>query len=224
MKQYPYNSPIILTDPIFLLFGGQNGNTSELQRRYAYMLAEEQVTEHLNSFLAPTIVTGTFFWRGENPIVLDYGHVLSIKAVAINSVDTQNDCGLTIVSGCSAIRNSDFGYVDIAYLLDCGGCGSSGLPPYTVTVVYESGLSTGTSTQPAVLQALTIAAQINLNEMDLSLSNEGTGDIGIESFSNQKYSEKRMKMGSSAFGNSAMANRAARLIRKYRSRPSVAFH
>jgi len=77
-----------------------------------------------------------------------------------------------------------------------------------------------------MLMALTIAAQINLNEMDVSLSNEGTADIGIESFSNQQYTEKRVKsgLGSTAFGNSPMANRAARLVRKYRSKPSIGFH
>jgi hypothetical protein len=228
MQQYPYNAPIIMTDPLFLVMGGQIGNTSVLQRQYAYALAEEQVTEYLSSFLAPTIVTGSYFWKGENPLVLDYGHVLSIKAVYIDSVDSYQGYKTITTSGAYAPRNAEYGYLDVANYIQVSGYNWTYPPayytPYAIRVVYESGLSTGTSSQPAILTALTIASQINLNEMDLSLSNEGTADIGIESFSNQRYSEHRAKMSNTIFGNSALATRAARLIKKYRSRPSIVFH
>lgn len=99
-----------------------------------------------------------------------------------------------------------------------------GLPPYNIQVAYQSGLATGTYTSKSMLMALTIVAQINLNEIDVSLSNESIGDVGIESFTNQKYSEKRVRLGNTAFGNSPMANRAARLVRKLRAKPSIGFH
>lgn len=225
MQQYPYFSPRVLTDSIFLLYGGHSGTSSAAQRQIAYLLAEEQVTEYLNTFLVPTVVTGTYLWRGENPLTLDYGHLLDIKAVSFNSVGNGNSCSFSSNSGCAFIRNSEYGYLDVISILGCGGCSSLlGTYPYNVQVVYESGFNSGTVTQPAMLQALSMAAQINLNEMDLSLSNEGTADIGIQAFSNQKYYEKRVPLGTSSFGNSPVANRIARLIKKYRSRPSIGFH
>lgn len=225
MQQYPYSSPIILDDSKFLLYGGQTGTSSQAQRNIAYGLAEEQMTEHLNAFLAPTVTTGTYFYKSGNPIVLDYGWITSVKRVTISSVDGGNSCSVDTVTGCHAIRgDGKYGYLDISYLTTCGGCSGLVSPPYNVQVAYESGLQTGTSNQPAVLQALVIAAQINLNEIDVSLSNEGTADIGITEFTNQKYSEIRAKLGNTAFGNSAMANRVARLVKKYRVRPSIGFH
>jgi len=224
MQPYPYTSPTILTDANFILYGGHTGTSSVAQRQAAYLLAEEQMVEYLHSFLIPTIVTGTYFFMG-NPINLDYGHVNQVLSVSINSIDWANSCTVETVSGCFGQRNDEYGYLDVNYYFNCGGCaGIVGFPPYHVQVAYQSGLQTGTSNQPAMLMALTIAAQINLNEMDVSLSNEGTADIGIESFSNQQYTEKRVKLGSSAFGNSPMANRAARLVRKYRSKASIGFH
>ena len=222
MQQYPYSQPMILTDYVAILYGLHTGTSSNAQRQVAYLLAEEQMTEYLSSFIVPTTVTGTYFWKGSNPVVLDYGHINQILSVSINSWDWLNGCTVDSVSGCYGQRNDEYGYLDVLPFLQCGGCGSIvGLAPYHITVAYNSGLQTGTSTQPAMLMALTIVSQINLNELDVSLSNEGTADIGIESFSNQQYNEKRYKLGSSAFGNSPMANRAARLVKKYRSRPGI---
>lgn len=129
------------------------------------------------------------------------------------------------VTGCHALRaDGHYGYLDIAYLVTCSGCNHILGLPYNVQVVYDSGLQTGTSNSPSVMQALVLAAQINLNEIDVSLSNEGTADVGIQTFSSMNYSEVRAKLGNTAFGNSAVAQRIARLVRKYRSRPSIGFH
>lgn len=226
MQQYPHNSVLILNDQTFLLFGGMTGTSTQAQRDMAYRMAEEWVTEGLNAFLVPTIVTGTYFWRGGNPVILDYGYITSVNQVTISGVDYQNSCAIETVTGCHSVRGDGrYGVIDIAKAVNCGGCTSIvGLPPYNIQVVYESGLSTGTVTQPSILQALVLAAQITLNEMDFSLSNEGTADIGVQSFTNQKYSEVRAKLANTVFGNSATAQRIARLIRKYRSRPAIGFH
>ena len=224
MQPYPYSNPIILTDEIVLKYGFHTGTSSDEQRQIAYLLAEEQMTEYLHSFLLPTTSSETHFFIG-NPINLYYGRVTQISGVTISSVDWANSCTIDTVSGCFGQRNDEYGYLDVNRYIGCGGCsGVLGLYPYHVDVTYESGLASGTTYQPAMLMALTIAAQINLNEMDVSLSNEGVGDIGIQSFSNQQYSEKRVTLGNTAFGNSAMANRAARLVRKYRTKPSIGFH
>jgi hypothetical protein len=225
MQEYPYFTPQVLTDPIFLQYGGQTGTSTTAQRQAAYLLAEEQMTEHLNTFLVPTIVTGTYMWNGGNPFELDYGHLQIVNRVTIGDINWLNSCEVDTATGCAAIRNAQYGYIDVSYMLTCGGCGGVvGYPPYNIHVVYQSGFSSGTVTQPSILAALSIAAQINLNEWDVSLSNEGVADIGVQSFSNQSYSENRVKLGHTAFGSSAMAQRAARLVNKYRSRPGLSLH
>ena len=223
MQQYLYQTPQILNDSLFLLHGGQTGTSTALQRQIAYTMAEEQAVEYLQAYLTPTIVTGTYFWRGAKPLELDYGWLIAVQSVSINSADFRNGCEVNTSTGCYAIRNSQYGYLDVDYLVNCGGCaGVVGYPPYNITVVYTSGLATGTYTSPKVGQALTLAAQINLNEIDVSLSNEATADAGIEFFINQRYHEKRIKGYSTAFGNSAMAGRVARLLRSLRARPGTA--
>ena len=225
MQQYLYQAPQILTDSIFLLYGGQTGTSSQAQRSIAYTMAEEEVVEYLQAYLTPTVVTGTYFWRGKNPLELDYGWITSVKRISINSVDWSNGCEVETVTGCYAVRNAQYGYLDVSYLLSCGGCrGLVGYPPYNIQVAYETGLATGTYTSPRVLQALTLAAQIHLNEIDVSLSNETTGDVGIEFFINQRYHEKRTKGFRTVFGDSAIARRIAKLIRGLRARPGTAIY
>lgn len=226
MEYFPYSVPQVLSDQNFILYGGMTGTSSPAQRQIAYVIAEEQMTDYLSSFLVPTIVTGTYFWKGYNPLELEHGHVIDIKSVKINSVDNLSSCVLsTSTDVCSHIRNQKYGYLDIWKLLSCSGCGSIvGILPYTIDVAYQSGLPTGTSMGQAMIQALTLAAQINLNEIDVSLANESIADIGIKSFTNQRYSEIRMTLSHSAFGNSPVANRIARLVRKLRGKPSIGFH
>ena len=214
-----------MTDDIFLTYGGQTGTSTDIQRQIAYGLAEEQMTEYLSTFLIPTTTTGTYFYRGGNPFSLEYGWVSQVHQVTISSIDGNNSCAIDTATGCSAIRGDGrYGIIDIAYLASCGGCGSIFGLPYNVQVSYESGLQTGTSHQPPMLQALTLAAQVNLNEIDISLSNEGTADIGIQQFTNQKYSEVRAKLGNTQFGNSAVTQRIARLVRKYKTKPTIGMH
>jgi hypothetical protein len=226
MEYFPYSTPQILDDNRFILNGGQTGTSSPAQRQIAFTIAEEQMTDYLSSFLLPTIVTGTYLWKGRNPLELEHGHVIDVKSIIVNSFDNSSSCTMsTHDDACSAIRNEKYGYLDVWKLLSCSGCGSiMGTLPYTITVVYESGLPTGTSMGPTMLQALTMAAQVNLNEIDVSLANESIADIGLKSFSNQRYSEIRMTLSHSAFGNSPVANRIARLVRKLRGKPSIGFH
>lgn len=213
MQEFQYNSPQILTDSVFLNYGGQTGTATQAVRNVAYLLAEEQMTSHLGSFLKPTIITGTYYWTG-NPLELEYGRVKRIHGVNLVEVDANAE---TVIStGVSfALRNAEYGYLDVF---------PQSLQPYQFQVIYESGFATGTSTQPTLLTALTLAAQINLNELDPALANEGVAGIGIQQFSNQSYSEMRVRLGNTNFGNSAQAQRVAQLVRKYRSRSAVSLH
>ena len=229
----PANNPaitsLILNEQIFLSYGGLTGTSSIEMRNIAYLLAENQMEEYISSHLVPTNDSETYLWLGQNPINLNWGNVSSVSSVVMQGIDTNNSCEIVNVTGCHAIRGSGkYGYIDVASLSNCGGCGSIlGIPPYNVVVNYTSGLVSGTYTSPynvEMLQALVLAAQINLNELDVSLSNESIADIGIKSFSNQRYNEIRMTMSNSAFGNSPVANRISRLVRKYRTKPSIGFH
>ena len=222
---YPYHSPLILTDDIFLLYGGQTGTASSAQRQAAYLLAEIQMTEYLDTFLAPTIVSGTHWWGGGNPFELDYGNILRIISMTASSIDWSNSCQVDVSTGsCAAIRNAKYGYIDVSYMLSCGGCGFVGSPPYNIQVVYESGFSSGTVYQPTMLSALALLAQTNLNDFDASLSSEGAYGVGIQRWSNQSYSETRVKLGKNAFGSSPAAQKIARLVGRYRAKPGLSLH
>lgn len=220
MQQYLYTSPQILNDSTFLLYGGMTGTSSLAQREIAYTLAEEQMVEYLNSYLTPTRITGTHFYRGQNVLELDYGWVIRVLNTTIQSIDSLSSCTISESSACSHIRNTQHGYLDYYKLLNCGSCGGI-VTPYQIQVVYDSGFVSGTYLGKSMLQALVIASQINLNEIDVSLSNESIADVGIETFTNQKYSEKRKTLNNTSFGNSPMANRVTRLVKKYRARPSM---
>lgn len=217
--------PVILTDTIFLQYGGLTGTSNDTTREIAYSLAEYQMEEYLHSFLSPTLTVETYFWGSGNPIVLKHGNVLSVESVVFSSIDGENSCAIDTVSGCHAVRGGgQWGYLDVSSLSKCGGCSGLVSPPYNVEVTYTSGLTSGTNYQSDFLMGLVLAAQVNLNELDPSLSNEGTGDVGIQSFSNMSYSEQRAKLGTTAFGNSAISQRIARLVRKFRCRPSIGFY
>ena len=216
MYQYPYFQPNILTDSVFLSFGGQTGTSSAAMRQNAYLLAEEQMTEHLSSFLVPTIITGSIAWKHSSLFDAEFGNIQRIFNVSAEIVQNLDPLTARVYTGTALIRDNFHGYVDVILPYNYGSI-------YKTTMVYESGMSSGTVTSPTILGALTIAAQINLNEWDLSLSNEGTADVGIQAFSNQSYSEQRKYLGRTVFGDSPMAQRVARMTKKYRTKPAIGF-
>jgi hypothetical protein len=87
----------------------------------------------------------------------------------------------------------------------------------------NAGLPTGTASQADMLLALTLASEINLNRIVDATANEGTGDIGIEEFSNLGYRERRIGMKHTAFGNSAKANEIALMTNTYRKKRALKF-
>ena len=217
MQQFPYFSPQILTDSIFLEYGGQTGTSTAAMRQNAYLLAEEQLTEHLSSFLVPTIITGSArFLSHKSMFETEFGNIQRVLLVSAEFIQNLDPLSTRVYTGTTLVRNAEYGLLDVVLPAGYGSL-------YKTTVVYQSGLASGTVTSPTILGALTLAAQINLNEWDVSLSNEGTADVGIEMFSNQSYSEKRKYLGRTVFGDSAMAQRVARMTKKYRAKPSIGF-
>lgn len=219
---YPFNSPIILNDRIFSLYGGKGtGSYSSAQLQVAYQIAENQATAYIGTFLLPTIVTGTFstVLTRTQRIATDYGYVSRILDVSIKTQKITYSTGVELLSsqGGAFIYEDTFGYVDVYRLQSICGCPSTSNYPYQYQITYEAGLPTGTATLPLMLQALTMAAQIHLNEMYPGVvgMNEGVGDVGIQEFESFSYRERRTAhaLVKSAFGGSAQATRISNLIK-----------
>ena len=221
MMIYPHSTPIILTDTIFAAYGGDTGTATVAQRTAAYLIGEIQMSSHIGTFLLPTIVTGTFPWPGGQHLILPYGYINSIPNVTVLSQESSCNCDLDESSGCAFIWDDTYGYIDVRKV--AGYCACSCGPDYQVRVVMNAGLPTGSATQPDMLLALTLASEINLNRIVDATANEGTGDIGIEEFSNLGYRERRIGMKRSAFGNSASANEIALMTNSYRKKRALKF-
>jgi hypothetical protein len=227
MQIYPFSQPIILNDSIFTEYGGKTGTFSASQRQASYLIAEMQTSAYIGTLLLPTNVTGTFAYMGKKRLVTDYGYVHQLYGVNILSQNTlASTCNLQTNEGCGFIYDDTFGYVDFKQVsLICGlslmgtwGGSAIVVPnvPYQIQITYQAGLPTGTANLPPVLEALTILAQIDLNDKDPGNSgiNEGMGDIAIQKFKSLDYSEERGKhsLVKTALGESAKAMRARRLI------------
>jgi hypothetical protein len=215
MKIYPFSQPIILTRNIFVAYGGQPANFSDDLLTSSFWLAEMQVSNYIGTLLLPAIVTGTYGYAGGNRVATDYGYVQRILGVSVLSQQSSMNCTLDSKSGCAFIFNDTFGYVDWRQLSSICGCGD-GLSGYQVQIAYEAGLPTGTANQPTVLEALTIMAQIDLNERFPGQAglNEGVGDVTIQEFRSLDYAEKRGEHSliQTALGGSPKAMRAKRLL------------
>ena len=218
---YPHSSPIIMTDDVFQMYGGTLEHGTYAQRQAIYLIAEKQMSSHIGTFLLPTLVTGTFPWPGGQHLILPYGYINSIPNVTILSQESSCNCDLDESSGCAFIWDDTYGYIDVRKV--AGYCACSCGPDYQVRVVMNAGLPTGSATQPDMLLALTLASEINLNRIVDATANEGTGDIGIEEFSNLGYRERRIGMKRSAFGNSASANEIALMTNSYRKKRALKF-
>lgn len=224
MIVYPHSTNIILTDAIFTFYGGSTGTSVAGQRNAAYFVAEKQMSSHIGTFLLPSVVTGTFRWPGGQHLVLPYSHIISIPNVTVLNQSSLCNCNFTEFSGCAFIWDDTYGYIDVRRIASgVAGCSCVIEPPYQVRVVMNAGLPTGTANQADMLLGLTIAAEINLNRIIDPSANEGTGDIGIEEFSNLSYREKRIGLKRTAFGNSAKANEAALLTQATRKKRALKF-
>jgi len=217
MNFYPYSSPIILTDDIFVAYGGITGSSTAAMREIAYVIAEEAVTDDIGTFLLPTIVTGTVPWHLISPIITDYGYVSRVDLVRF--LDTQEQIYFT-ASGTAnvyvSLRDDAYGIIDIHHIFANCGCISSVNPyPYQVQYIYEAGLPTGTANNPKILLALSTYSDMVLNQIE-GFGNEADGLVGVSEFKNQDYSEKRHNLKRTIFGSSARAQFVSDLLTKLR--------
>jgi hypothetical protein len=227
MVIYPFGSPIILTDALYAEYGGKGtGTFTHSQLQSSYLLAEQQVSRYLGTLLLPQVVTGTYAYAHKDRLITDYGYVSRLISVGISSKKDSATCDLQAHDGCGFIYDDTYGYID--FKMVAGACGFSwysGWPysnfafvstPYQVNVVYEAGLPTGTANLPGVLEALTIMAQIDLNEKEPGLVgvNEGVGDVGIAKFTSIDYTEQRRPSSQymNILGDSPKAMRAVKIL------------
>lgn len=232
MQIYPFQNPLILNDQIFSLYGGKGtGTFTSAQLQIAYQMAEQQTVAYIGTFLLPTIVTGTFVTvqTATQRLATDYGYVHRILDVQVltEKITYSGGCELLSAKGGAFIYEDTFGYIDVYKLQTIYGIQYNPYPyggylpissnnPYQYRVVYEAGLPTGTANQPLMLQAMTLAAQIHLNEMFPGIvgMNEGIGDVGIQEYESFGYHERRTAhaLRRTAFGGSAMSSKIASLI------------
>jgi hypothetical protein len=214
---YPYSAPIVLTDDIYETYAGSDllTQTSVGQRTAAYWLAEIKASEDIGTYLQKTIVTGTY---GYFPVInLDHAYIHRI--IRTTFIDFEED-RYYVIAGTSNVYinlvNQERGIVDIANAVSNCHCHSANLvSPYKVEFVYETGLYSGTTYQPDMLLGLSTYARIILNEM-IGFGNEAPGDIGVQSYKNQEYSENRVKLINTTLGSSAQANFVHKMLTRFR--------
>jgi len=221
-------TPAILTDDIFVAYGGLTGTTTVAQRQAAYSIAEGQAIQEIGTFLESTIVTGTHSWPPmSQPLQLPYTHVSVISSVvAIHDAGCNCADDSVEIDGCAWLLDGDGGLVSLrecgnTLKASCSGCscGHYGAGPLQVRVVYTAGLPANAANDPRLLMGLATAAQLALEQMtDPAAAEGGAGDPGIKSFSSLSYSETRADSSfkETAFGSSARANYAAKMLRPFK--------
>lgn len=204
MVIYPFSGPIILNNQNFIDYGGQTGTFSNTSLQNSYWLAEMSVSAYIGTLLLPHIVTGTYPVMHSSRVKVDYGYVSEILSVNVLSREKASNCDLTVREGCGYIYEDTFGYIDFKRLTSICSCNwwwlgspypsyNVGYPSYQVQIAYKAGLPTGTANQPGILEALTILAQIDLNEKIPGLvgMNESPGDAPLTRFRSIDYAEGR---------------------------------
>ena len=212
MNIYPYSSPIILTEDIYVAYGGQTGTMTSAQLQSAFLIAETRATKYIGTFLLPTIVTGSYTYTGHTQIVTDYGYVTRVLDARILLLNGNTSCTLTEESGCILIRDDTYGYLNYVRANSICGC-SPWQSPYQYRVTYEAGLPTGTANHPNILHALTIIAEESINEILYPRAGETVGNRAVEQWDSIEYGETRKKWARTALGDSARSAYAAELIR-----------
>lgn len=212
-KLYPVDTVQVMSDSVFVAYGGETGTSTPAMRNAAYYIAEESMCLHLGTLLTPTIVTGTVFPLTNGMTVLDWGYVSEVYQLRTHTEDGDTQM-ITDVSW--ALRDADNGFFDAGSALS-KFLGWSCYPDYrpnfySYDLAYKAGLQTGISMRPNMVMALTILSDIALKEMSVLGMNEGVGDIGIKSFSTAGYTESRVDLIRTALGSSARANYARKLV------------
>lgn len=207
----------ILDDSIYSRFGGQYAGepSTPQQRQAAYQMAETFAAQEIGTPLTPQSFTSIFSWWPNNRLQLPHKRLQSVTTVT-GLHELACGCEPLELGGCAEIVDADNGVID---LKGCGGgascvcawaTGYSGGMPKRVEITYIAGIPSGlAAAYSGVLQGLTIAADLALQQI---LDCAPDGDPMITNFSDSGYSETRQGLMMTAFGGSARANYAARML------------
>jgi hypothetical protein len=226
MSDFLVTGAYILSDDIFVQYGGQTGTSTPAQRNAAYMIAEQGAIDEIGTFMVPTTVTGTFMW----PRVNDYRMKLPIqRLISVDSVATIHEAGCNCaddsyeLEGCAWVVDDNNGVIDLrecgnTIKAACSGCSCNegrfyGFP-YQVRIVYTAGFAEGmVASSPKALMGLVTAADIILEQiLNPYDSPGGAGLPALKGFSDTGYSETYQSLKVTAFGGSARANFASEML------------
>jgi hypothetical protein len=207
----------ILSDSIYDRFGGSMlSSSTPQQRQAAYQMAETFAALEIGTPLTPQSFTGIFQWHPySSRLQLPHKRLQSVTTVtALHEVNCTADP--VELGGHALIVDADNSVID---LRECNGSASCGCAWATgwngtaagrVEITYIAGVPSGlAAAYPGVLQGLTIAADIALQQM---IDCGPDGDPSISSFSDSGYSQSTQFLRLTQFGGSARANYAARMF------------
>ena len=212
---YPYTSPLVLTDNIFNMYGGELNASTDAVREKAYLFAEMKASEDLGTYFQNTTVTGTYQYSLRIP--LKHNYVWSIDRVRFEDFEGNFYWSFNGTDNAyAALWNPTRGLLDLGWALANCRCHRGGYYyPYRVEVVYQTGMSSGTVHNSQIPLALTTYAQIILNEIE-GFGNESSGDVRVTKFSDIEYSEVREGLVKTVYGDSPKANFAHKLLTSLR--------
>lgn len=215
----------VLTEAIFVQYGGQTGTATNAQVNAALQMGEQFAIQEIGTFLVPTTISGTFAWPVDDRLLLPHTHVRSVSSItAIHEAGCSCAADQVEISGCAWILDYQAGIIS---LRECGdnvrqpgiacGCGTGGQygGRLLYQIVYEAGIQAGlVGANAAALMGLVTAADLALEQIiDPQGAEAGPGDASLSSFSDTGYSESRQFLMMTAFGGSPRANYAARMLR-----------
>ncbi len=161
-------TPIFLKEQDFITNGFFTGTANSSQVNMAFALAEWQVQKEIGTYLTPTVITGTFSWPKDQWILqTPETRLREIKSVVLHQAYSAGVDRL--ISGTADIIDNDNGYFRVKPspydVSDCNNCGNA-MPQdvYKAEIAYTVGLETGSHLLPNVQLALSLAADINLNQ------------------------------------------------------------
>lgn len=205
----------ILTDQIFVDYGGQTGTSTVGQRNAAYMIAEQEASQYLNTYLIPTQVEETIpFPIHKDIIPLYYKPVISVESITLIR-DVQGEVSQTIeTEGRITLVDANSGYVRVSDI--CSNNVLRNIPGNIdrMKILYTAGYPDGTvSNNAKALMGLVTIAGLALEQITNPEQAEGGhGDPSLSSFSDAGYSESRQFLKMTTFGGSPRANYAQRML------------
>ena len=116
MADYPVDTVLIMTDDIFVFYGGETGTSMPGQRQAAYYIAEEAMSRHLQCLLNPLNITEPVYPTLGGTTELNWGRIHDVYSIKI----TDNRSFTHVITGTQSspidswvIRDPLYGHIDV---------------------------------------------------------------------------------------------------------------